>query len=127
MARLARLRWVWQRRRARSTKSTEEIFTSIFRRQAWGKTASVSGPGSDLAQTGRLVRTLRSLMEEHEVRSILDIPCGDFHWMRSVNLQGLSYIGADIVRELVTQNQRYAVEGISFRHMDLLSHALPKV
>jgi hypothetical protein len=66
-------------------------------------------------------------MEEHEVRSILDIPCGDFHWMRSVNLQGLSYIGADIVRELVTQNQRYAVEGISFRHMDLLSHALPKV
>jgi hypothetical protein len=73
------------------------------------------------------VATLRSLMEEHEVRSILDIPCGDFHWMRRVNLQGLSYIGGDIVRELVVQNQRHASEGISFRHMDLLIHDLPKV
>jgi SAM-dependent methyltransferase len=127
MAQLARLRWVWQRRRAPKPKSTEEIFTSIFRRQAWGKTASVSGPGSDLSQTGRLVASLRNLMEAHDVRSILDIPCGDFHWMRTVNLQGLSYIGADIVCELVTQNQRYAAEGIGFRHMDLLTDPLPKV
>jgi hypothetical protein len=47
--------------------------------------------------------------------------------MRSVNLQGLSYIGADIVRERVAQNQRDAAAGMSFRHMDLLIHPLPKV
>jgi hypothetical protein len=40
-------------------------------------------------------------MEAHDVKSLLDIPCGDFHWMRRVNLQGLSYVGADIVRELI--------------------------
>ena len=108
-------------------RSTEEIFTSIFRRHAWGGSASVSGPGSDPSQTERLVANLRSLMEEHEVRSLLDIPCGDFQWMRRVNLEGLSYVGADIVQELVTLNQRHAANGIVFQHMDLLAHPLPKV
>lgn len=108
-------------------RSTEEIFTSIFRRRAWGGTGSVSGPGSNPAQTERLVANIRNLMEEHDIRSLLDIPCGDFHWMQRVNLQGLSYVGADIVRELVVHNQRYETNGITFRHMDLLTHALPKV
>lgn len=123
------LRRVWQRPRANAPRqrSTEEIFTSIFRRHAWGGTASVSGPGSDLSQTGRLVATLRTLMEAHDVKSLLDIPCGDFHWMRRVDLQGLSYVGADIVRELIVQNQHYAGKGMTFRHMDLLVHPLPKV
>jgi hypothetical protein len=47
--------------------------------------------------------------------------------MRRVNLEGFSYVGADIVRELVARNQRYAAEGIAFRHMDLLLHPLPRV
>jgi hypothetical protein len=114
-------------RPAASERSAEEIFTSIFQRRAWGNSVSVSGPGSDAAQTERLVANLRSLMEEHDVRSLLDIPCGDFHWMRQVNLQGLSYVGADIVRELVALNQRYTSDGVVFRHIDLLAHPLPRV
>jgi hypothetical protein len=35
--------------------------------------------------------------------------------MRRVNLQGLSYVGADIVRELIVQNQHDARKGITFR------------
>ena len=122
------LRRVRQRLRpATRQRSTEEIFTSIFQRHAWGGTDSVSGPGSDASQTARLVANLRTLIDEHEIRSVLDIPCGDFQWMQRVNLNGLSYVGADIVRELVVQNQRHAANGITFRHMDLLAYPLPKV
>lgn len=122
------LRRVRQRLRpATRQRSTEEIFTSIFQRHAWGGTDSVSGPGSDASQTARLVANLRTLIDEHEIRSLLDIPCGDFQWMQRVNLHGLSYVGADIVRDLIVQNQRYAANGITFRHIDLLAYPLPKV
>ena len=71
--------WVGRvRRRLRPAvpqRSAEEIFTSIFQRRAWGNSVSVSGPGSDAAQTERLVANLRSLMEEHGLRQrdLLDV------------------------------------------------------
>jgi hypothetical protein len=36
---------------------------------------------------------------------LLDIPCGDFNWMKLLNL-GVDYIGADIVGELIAENRR---------------------
>jgi len=33
------------------------------------------------------------LFEELEISSILDIPCGDFNWMKEINLDKYKYIG----------------------------------
>ena len=35
---------------------------------------------------------------------MLDIPCGDFYWMKEVDLKDIEYIGADIVDELIKKN-----------------------
>jgi len=61
------------------------------------------------------------------IRSLLDIPCGDFEWMRHI-VPGLErYIGADLVPALVEQNRaRYGTMG-EFVQRDLLKDVLPEV
>lgn len=113
-------------KRRRST--VEEIFTDIYAHNWWGGTVSVSGTGSALEQTGLIVRALPVMIRDLRVSKILDIPCGDFHWMRSVDLSGIDYIGGDIVAELIQRNdQAYGRRGLAFRHIDLIVDELPKV
>jgi hypothetical protein len=106
--------------------STEQIFTDIFRGNKFGGTLSVSGRGSDLEQTRVLIRDLPMLFRDYQVRSILDIPCGDFFWMQHVALEGIEYVGADIVGELVQKNRaKYQRDGIRFERLDLARDELP--
>jgi hypothetical protein len=66
------------------------------------------------------------LLRELRVRTLLDVPCGDFHWMRTVDLTGIRYIGGDIVPEMIAANQRdYGAPGVVFRHLNLLTDPLP--
>lgn len=69
---------------------------------------SVSGVGSTLRETARLREALPGLVREEGVRSLLDIPCGDFHWMQQVALDvaGVDYTGADVVPAIVEANRR---------------------
>ena len=59
---------------------------------------------------------------------MLDVPCGDFFWMKSVDMGDVSYTGADIVEKLIAENSaRYGGEKVKFRHLNLLQDNLPKV
>ncbi|WP_374131835.1 class I SAM-dependent methyltransferase [Sphingomonas sp. 28-62-20] len=108
------------------TKSAK-VFGEIFRTNYWGSSESVSGEGSTLDNTSAIRAALPPLIEALHIRSILDIPCGDFHWMNAVGLD-LDYHGGDIVAELVAQNQqRYGSEKRRFSHLDVRSSFLPKV
>lgn len=118
-------------RRYRSWKtlglSVEETFVDKFRRNAWGGTESVSGTGSDSAQTRRIIAELPALLREFKICSILDLPCGDFFWMRQVELRGIRYIGGDIVPELILRNKAFEASTMEFRRMDILTSPLPKL
>jgi SAM-dependent methyltransferase len=109
-------------------KPTEAIFTEIYRQNTWGGSASRSGPGSEIDQTRVVVRALEDVLRKFEIRTILDIPCGDFCWMKDVDLQGVDYIGADIVKDLIGSNDAaFAADGVRFRHLDLATDPLPEV
>jgi hypothetical protein len=60
---------------------------------------------------------------------VLDLPCGDFNWMRLVDLNGIDYLGADIVEALIAQNQnRYGhFPNVRFKVLDLLADPLPRM
>lgn len=91
----------------------------------WGSADSVSGLGSELDSTARLRGLLPELLRDLGVRTLLDIPCGDFHWLSRVVLPVDHYIGADIVEAVVQRNrQQYSRE---FVRLDLCSDPLPKV
>jgi hypothetical protein len=62
-----------------------------------------SGRGSSLAATETVRANLPAFLNDLGVRTLLDIGCGDFTWMRTVALQQ-SYVGVDIVRSVVEKN-----------------------
>jgi len=106
----------------------ERIFTDVYLRNRWGGRESVSGTGSDLSQTTRIVEELPMLLRDLQASSLLDIPCGDFNWMKTLHLGQVDYIGADIVRDLVERNQMlYGKDGVAFLRLDILRDELPKV
>ena len=97
-----------------------EVFAAIARSNTWAGEESLSGTGSSLQQTAVLVEKLPKLLRELGVDNMLDIPCGDFNWMQTVDLSGIQYTGADIVESLVLANrQRYRHLSRRFLHMDL--------
>lgn len=106
-------------------KTPEAIFTEIFEGNKWRGEGSVSGPGSDLNGTDAIRSELPNICEELDISTILDIPCGDFHWMRHVDLEGIDYTGADIVAELIQENRKFKGPGIRFSKINLIEDELP--
>lgn len=78
-------------------------------------------------QTRTIIEELPVLLRGLGVSTVLDIPCGDFHWMSLIDLHDIKYIGADIVEELVFQNKKYESDNIAFVHANLLIDNLPEV
>jgi len=106
----------------------EEVFAEIYSTNAWNGSDSVSGTGSDLVQTRVIAREIPLLYASLGVRTLLDVPCGDFHWMSRVDLNGLEYTGADVVDEIVSRNQRqHSRKGVRFRRLNLIQDRLPRV
>ncbi|GCC52050.1 class I SAM-dependent methyltransferase [Chryseotalea sanaruensis] len=109
-------------------KSTEQIFETIFKENHWRDSESRSGTGSNKKNTETVIQLVNETLSKFSVQFLLDIPCGDFHWMKHVDLQNTQYLGADIVKELIASNQaQFSTEKIKFEKLNLLNDALPKV
>jgi len=118
----------WSGRYQMKSKSMEDLFTDIYRKNGFLGKDSVSGPGSDVQQTSIITRELPALIEAFKISTMLDIPCGDFHWMKSIDLKNTAYTGADIVEELIQENSaKYGRDGVRFHHLNLITDNLPKV
>lgn len=110
-----------------ATRPMAEVFGAIYVDNYWGSEDSRSGTGSDLQQTAVIRETLPGLVRELGVQTMLDVPCGDFHWMRTLDL-GLDYIGADVVPALIAANTaQYANDRRRFQVIDIANDTLPRV
>jgi len=106
----------------------KKIFTKIYETNHWKSRESVSGPGSELRQTVTIRGELPHVFEDLGIRTVLDIPCGDFNWMKHVDFSSISnYIGADIVAEIISVNNiKYGNQKIKFMELDITQDELPK-
>lgn len=106
----------------------KELFTQIYNAHAWPGKESYSGPGSTLQETVVIRRELPGLLQGLNAKIFIDAPCGDFHWMRHVNLNFLEqYIGIDIVEPLIEQNkQKYENKNCLFLCRDIINDPLPQ-
>ena len=101
----------------------EDTFRKIYATNHWLGN-SISGQGSDTDQTRELLKAIPLLIAEYKIKSVLDLPCGDFNWFSGMELN-ISYIGGDIVQELVDNNNRlYSTDHRYFRKINLLSDPL---
>lgn len=111
--------------------SAEAIFEDIYKRRGWGGTESHSGRGSTLAETAAIREALPGLVVELGIGSMLDVPCGDGHWMSQVIMDLERYIGADIVADLLANCRSRWPESRStateFVRLDLITDPLPEV
>jgi hypothetical protein len=111
-----------------SGEKSEQVFSGYFERNSWDDAESVSGPGSNLTFTAMVRESLPRLLKRLDVRTLLDAPCGDLHWMREiVDAGGFRYIGGDIVPALIARleaeidDQQYG-----FRVLDIVTDPLPQ-
>jgi SAM-dependent methyltransferase len=106
-------------------------FTRMYETNLWEDAESRSGSGSSLAATARVRAELPALLRRLGVRRLLDVPCGDFHWMAHLDLAAAGvtdYVGGDVVAALVAATRaRYAAPGRDFVRVDLTAGPLPAV
>lgn len=102
-------------------------FSEVFLNNEWGDEESASGPGSrrDSGSVGDALAALEMGVRDYDVRSINDIPCGDFNWMPLfLQKNAVIYRGFDIVPELVAKNKRIYPQ-FQFSCLDITSSIPP--
>lgn len=114
--------------RVGSSNEPQSVFEKIYATNAWKGDESLSGPSSSMARTSTIREALPGLIEKYSIKTFLDAPCGDFHWMKSaVNQIRATYIGGDIVKSLIESNKlKYERDGVQFVHLDITKDSLPK-
>lgn len=113
-------------RQALSGKTVEQVFDHIYQKRIWGKVGNESGSGSTKARTAVIRQSLQELLQKYDIQAILDLPCGDFNWMSEMNLDGINYLGADIVKDLIQLNtSNHERDHIKFTQLDIICDPLP--
>jgi SAM-dependent methyltransferase len=106
--------------------SYTNIFLDIYNTNYWRDQESRSGTGSSVIMTRRLIENLPNIFNEFQIKSVLDLPCGDFNWMRLVPLMGIDYTGADLVTEII-QDNRIKYPDVNFIELDIIDGMIPEV
>jgi hypothetical protein len=96
------------------------VFSEIYHTNAWQDPESVSGRGSTLERTTVIMSHLPLLLQELQAKTLLDAACGDFNWMRHIDLGAVEYIGVDVVPDLICRNRKlYEAQGRTFAVLDI--------
>ena len=108
--------------------TSAERFDAIYKNRIWALDGqeSLSGNGSSIPATATIRAELPALLKKLDVGVLLDLGCGDFHWMKDCELQ-CHYIGADIVPSVIEKDKDlYGVPNREFIVLDASTQALPK-
>lgn len=104
----------------------QETFRTIYQNNLWESLETKSGIGSEVAHTHEIRKQLALLFKDLNIKSFLDAPCGDFNWMKELDLTGIHYRGADILPEIIEENTaKYAQRAKAFTLLDITQDALP--
>jgi ribosomal protein S26 len=106
----------------------ENVFSHIYKDNFWGSCESISGVGSEILTTVEIRKALPVIWQKYKIKTFLDVPCGDFNWMKEVDKTGIKYIGGDIVEKNVKRNNElYGISQNKLKKIDITKDILPKV
>jgi 2-polyprenyl-3-methyl-5-hydroxy-6-metoxy-1,4-benzoquinol methylase len=110
--------------------SNQKIFTQIYQKSLWGKNShgeGCSGDGSSLVNATPYMNFLQTFMQEHDIKSVVDVGCGDWEFSKHMDWTGITYIGIDVVPTVVKKNNAlYKNKKCSFICKDVTKKSLPK-
>ena len=88
------------------------IFEHIYRNDLWH---GGSGPGSLPSVNRPYVRFLRWFLRRNQIRSVVDLGCGDWQFSRRIDWGQARYLGLDVVPHVLERNRRrYGGASIEF-------------
>lgn len=106
--------------------SLRRKFDKVFQQNLFHGDSSKSGNGSSRAQTAEISLQIPNLVSQLNIKSILDLPCGDLEWMKHVNLNGANYIGGDVSPSLIS-HLRIEFPEREFQVLNITKESLPTV
>ena len=107
--------------------AAESLFTQFHHNRTWAEICNTTdGPGSTLEYTTTIRQQLPALLKKWDIKSMLDASCGEFIWMREVDLSGINYIGGEIVADKIQKlSQEFPQH--TWLHLDIIEDNLPSV
>ena len=105
--------------------STEarEVFGRIYKTDEW---EGGSGQGSRVGATERYRAVLETVVGAVDVRSVVDVGCGDWQFSQLVDWSGVSYLGLDVVPDVIDRNRsRFGGHEVEFELRDVVNQPLP--
>jgi SAM-dependent methyltransferase len=101
-----------------------DVFRTIYENDLW---KGGSGAGSSADATTEYRRLLESLVARRQIRSVVDVGCGDWQVSRLVDWRRVRYTGVDIVPELVSSHtQKFGSRRTRFVAADARTARLPR-
>jgi hypothetical protein len=120
-----------QERRSNSRKTTEQVFTEIYQSNAWGGKQGEfsSGGGTRTPKIAKgYLECLRNLAEKQNFQQLtaVDLGCGDMHIGRHLIELFDSYVGVDIVKDLIEDHRKnFKSSKVTFHHLNIIDDDLP--
>jgi SAM-dependent methyltransferase len=105
-----------------NTSFHKSIFNRIYHEHLWGQG---SGPGSSFDNTVEYRGFLQQFMKTNQIKSVVDIGCGDWQFSQHIDWSGIRYIGLDVSDVVLANTRSFATDGIEFHEFDALSGVLP--
>lgn len=107
----------------------EMIFTQIYDEAMWGTNGEgigFSGGGSLPQNVVFYMDFVQNFMKDRNIKTVVDVGCGDWTFSKYMNWDGIEYVGYDVVQHVIERNQaKYSSENIRFVHSSFLSTDLP--
>jgi len=100
-------------------------FWFIYKFRLFGKSESVSGPGSSFEETEITRKLISEIIEVYSIKSLADAPCGDLFWIADIADSVHVYKGFDIVDPLVKQNISNH-PNLEFERVDLVNTVIDR-
>ena len=102
--------------------SHRDIFNEIYSKNMWGPG---SGTGSLAENTVAYRQYLHNFMRTNQIKSVVDIGCGDWQFSKLIDWNGISYTGLDVSDVVLSNTQNFARDGVSFLQADARTDPLP--
>lgn len=86
---------------------SKKLFTDYYDNSVWDPLIK-SGPGSSIAATISIRKTILKIVQDYQINTIFDCPCGDWTWMQILRpeMSNIQYTGGDIVEKLIENNKK---------------------
>jgi trans-aconitate methyltransferase len=107
----------------------EERFERIYREKMWGandENEGSSGGGSTFENARPYYEYLTRFLQEHKIKSVVDLGCGDWMLSKYIDWTDIDYTGYDVVESVIDKNiQKYGSDTIRFINANFLNAEVP--